>query len=115
MVGGIGSSKLQEVSDKGAPSHPFYIYWSERLLVATLKQQGSLITSRESDSKKESKHKSREFADDTTLLGGASLVITRRFKSYLHKFQEASGGKTSDAKCRIYAWNISIRKANKLE
>ena len=56
-----------------------------------------------------------QFVDDTTLLGAASPVITRRFQYYLHRFQEASRGKTSDAKCRIYAWNISLRKAKKIE
>lgn len=47
-----------------------------------------------------------QFADDTLLLGAASIIIVNRFQKVLDSFLLASGGKLNSAKCRIYGWNV---------
>jgi hypothetical protein len=47
-----------------------------------------------------------QFADDTLLLGAASIIIANRFQKVLGSFLSASGGKLNSAKCRIYGWNV---------
>eukprot|EP00253_Pinus_taeda_P002659 PITA_02659 len=46
------------------------------------------------------------FADDTLLIGGASILMARRFKETLDLLLQASGGKLSNNKCMIYTWNF---------
>eukprot|EP00253_Pinus_taeda_P025799 PITA_25799 len=46
------------------------------------------------------------FADDTLLIGGASSLMARRFKSILDLFLQASGGKLNNSKCMVYTWNV---------
>jgi hypothetical protein len=41
------------------------------------------------------------------LLGGASIIIVRRFKKILDLFIQVSGGLINHNKCQIYAWNVS--------
>lgn len=48
-----------------------------------------------------------QFADDTLLMGGASITIARRFKKILDQFMEYSGGKINQVKSCIYGWNVS--------
>lgn len=48
-----------------------------------------------------------QFADDTLLLGGATTIIARRFKSLLDKFMRYSGGQINHLKSYIYGWNAS--------
>jgi hypothetical protein len=47
-----------------------------------------------------------QFVDDMLLLGGASRVIARRFKSILDQFTQIYGGLVNENKIQIYAWNI---------
>ena len=48
-----------------------------------------------------------QFADDTLLLGGASQIIARRFKSEINRYCLASGSKINLRKSHIYGWNIT--------
>ena len=44
------------------------------------------------------------------MLGGASLLIARRFKSELDAYCQASGGKLNLRKSKLYSWNINQRE-----
>eukprot|EP00253_Pinus_taeda_P013489 PITA_13489 len=46
-----------------------------------------------------------QFANDTLLIGGASITIARRFKKILDQFMDYSGGKVNQIKSCIYGWN----------
>jgi hypothetical protein len=48
-----------------------------------------------------------QFADDTLLMGGASLHTARKFKNELEAYTEISGSVISPAKSKIYGWNIT--------
>ena len=50
-----------------------------------------------------------QFADDTILLGGASMVIAKRFKEALSLFSKDSEGKVNLIKSKVYAWNCLPR------
>lgn len=47
------------------------------------------------------------FADDTLLLGVASVLIASRFKEALDKFYMISGSSLNNGKCHIYCWNTT--------
>eukprot|EP00253_Pinus_taeda_P001999 PITA_01999 len=49
------------------------------------------------------------FADDTLLLGTASLPSAKNFKEVLDDFCEDSGSNLNKGKCHIYCWNIKAR------
>ena len=51
-----------------------------------------------------------QFTDDTILLGGASQIIARRFKTELDRYCRASGSEISFRKSHIYGWNINPRE-----
>lgn len=51
-----------------------------------------------------------QFADDTLLLGGASLISTRHFKRELDIYRSISGSKINYRKCSIYGWNCSTKE-----
>ena len=51
-----------------------------------------------------------QFTDDTILLGGASQIIARRFKTELDRYCSASGSEISFRKSHIYGWNINPRE-----
>ena len=51
-----------------------------------------------------------QFTDDTILLGGASQIIARRFKTELDRYCRASGSEISFRKSQIYGWNINPRE-----
>eukprot|EP00253_Pinus_taeda_P034931 PITA_34931 len=51
-----------------------------------------------------------QFADDTLLLGGASLISARHFKRELDIYRLISGSKINYRKCFIYGWNCSIKE-----
>jgi hypothetical protein len=53
-----------------------------------------------------------QFVDDTLLIGGASLVMAKRFKYSLDNFTQASGALINNAKSNIYAWNTPLRTAH---
>eukprot|EP00253_Pinus_taeda_P036625 PITA_36625 len=46
-----------------------------------------------------------QFANDTLLMGGASNIIARRFKTLLDKYMSYSGGLINHLKSCIYGWN----------
>jgi hypothetical protein len=48
-----------------------------------------------------------QFADDTLLLGGASPIIAKKFKEELEAYATVSGSEISQAKRKIYGWNIT--------
>eukprot|EP00253_Pinus_taeda_P014894 PITA_14894 len=50
-----------------------------------------------------------QFADDTLLLGGASINSARSFKKELDICKEASGSKINYSKITIYGWNCSVK------
>jgi hypothetical protein len=47
-----------------------------------------------------------QFSDDTLLLGAASPIISKRFKTVLDNFLISLGGKINIKKRRTYGWNI---------
>eukprot|EP00253_Pinus_taeda_P018975 PITA_18975 len=49
------------------------------------------------------------FADDTLLLGAASLPSAKNFKEVLDDFCEDSVSNLNKGKCHIYCWNIKAR------
>jgi hypothetical protein len=51
-----------------------------------------------------------QFADDTLLLGGASVQTTKKFKMELDVYKEILGSEVSLSKSKIYRWNISPRE-----
>eukprot|EP00253_Pinus_taeda_P022364 PITA_22364 len=51
-----------------------------------------------------------QFADDTLLLGGASLFSARHFKRELDIYGSISGSKINYRKCSIYGWNCSTKE-----
>jgi hypothetical protein len=48
-----------------------------------------------------------QFADDTLLLGGASMLVAKRFKEELDAYAAMSGSEISQSKSKIYGWNIT--------
>ena len=50
-----------------------------------------------------------QFADDTLLLGGASIISANSFKKELDIYKEASGSKINYSKSTIYGWNCSAK------
>eukprot|EP00253_Pinus_taeda_P001787 PITA_01787 len=51
-----------------------------------------------------------QFADDTLLLGGASINSAKSFKKELDSYREVSGSKINYAKSTVYSWNCSARE-----
>ena len=49
------------------------------------------------------------FADDTLLLGTASLSSASKFKAVLDDLSEVSGSIVNKNKCHIFSWNTSPR------
>ena len=43
-----------------------------------------------------------QYADDTILLGGASIIIAERFREVISTFLKASDGKVNAVKTKIY-------------
>jgi hypothetical protein len=56
-----------------------------------------------------------QFVDDTLLIGGASIVMAKRFKTALENFTQASGALINSAKSNVYAWNTPLRTARLIE
>ena len=54
------------------------------------------------------------FIDDTPCMGGASSIISRRFKTILDHYLEASDGMMNWGKSEIYSQNISVRKQQQI-
>lgn len=52
------------------------------------------------------------FADDSLLLGGASIRIAANFDSVLKIYCRASGAMINDRKSLIYGWNVSQHNLN---
>ena len=48
--------------------------------------------------------------DDTLLLGGASPIIAKKFKEELDAYVAVSGSEISQAKSKIYGWNITPKE-----
>ena len=46
-----------------------------------------------------------QFADDTILLEGTSMIIAERFRRVLSTFLKASYGKINATKSKAYGWN----------
>ena len=46
------------------------------------------------------------FADDSLLLGAASVLSASRFKDVLDDYCDEMGSKLNKGKCHIYCWNI---------
>ena len=51
-----------------------------------------------------------QFADETLLLGGASMITARNFKRELDIYKEVSGSKINHQKSMIYRWNYLKRE-----
>jgi hypothetical protein len=56
-----------------------------------------------------------QFTDDTLLIGGASIVMAKRFKNALENFTQASGALINSAKSNVYAWNTPTRTTHLIE
>jgi len=55
-----------------------------------------------------------QFADDTLLLGGASIPTARHFKQELEIYKQNSGSKINFQKSKVYGWNCSIRELGEI-
>jgi exonuclease III len=55
-----------------------------------------------------------QFADDTLLLGAASIKTARHFKSELDLYKVCSGSEINYLKSKIYGWNCSPRELQHL-
>ena len=55
-----------------------------------------------------------QFADDTLLLGGASIHSARYFKKELDIYREVSGSKINYLKSTIYGWNCSVKELSEI-
>ena len=51
-----------------------------------------------------------QLVDDIILLGGASPIMTKRFKSKLESYCKASGSKLNMRKSHIFNWNTNLRE-----
>ena len=51
-----------------------------------------------------------QFADDTLLQGGTSVISARHFKQELDRYKEVSCSKIKFQKSKIYSWNYSPRE-----
>jgi hypothetical protein len=51
-----------------------------------------------------------QFADDTQLMGGASMPTTKKFKKELDAYTQISGSVISLTKSKIFGWNITPRE-----
>ena len=51
-----------------------------------------------------------QFADDTLLLGGASIISAGFFKRELDIYNEVSGNMSNLQKSKIFGWNCTIRE-----
>lgn len=49
------------------------------------------------------------FADDSLLLGTASLVLANRFKEIVDAYYADSGSKLNKGKFHVFCWNTSVR------
>lgn len=49
-----------------------------------------------------------QFANDTLLMGGASIIIATKFKRILDSFLDASRA-VKNRKCQIYGWHTPPR------
>jgi len=56
-----------------------------------------------------------QFFYDTLLIGGASIIMAKRFKTALENFTQALGALINNAKSNVYAWNTPIRIAHLIE
>ena len=54
-----------------------------------------------------------QFADDTILLGGASITISQRFKCTLSNFLRVIDGKVNSTKSKVYGWNCPLENVGK--
>ena len=48
-----------------------------------------------------------QFADDTILLGGASVFMANQFKKELDLYNQISGSRINPQKSKVYSWNCS--------
>lgn len=71
------------------------------------RQTGLIIGIKYEDGIKNINHS--QFADDTLLIGEASVIIARRFKALLDKYMRYSGGMINYLKSCIYGWHASAQ------
>jgi hypothetical protein len=50
-----------------------------------------------------------QFTDDTLLVGGASIIMAKHFKTTLGNFTEDLGALINNTKSNVYVWNIPLR------
>ena len=55
-----------------------------------------------------------QFADDTLLLGGASVHSANQFKQELEVYKKVSGSKINFQKSKIFSWNCSVRELREI-
>ena len=55
-----------------------------------------------------------QFADDTLLLGGASIYSAEHFRKELELYKEVSERKINFQKSRIFSWNCSARELREI-
>lgn len=72
------------------------------------KRRASLITGIKYENRVKNINHS-QFADDTLLIGGASITIARQFKALLDKYMSYSGGMINHLKSCIYGWHASTQ------
>jgi exonuclease III len=113
LVNGRPSSffQAQRGLRQGCPLSPFlYILMADSLSrkLTAAQATGSLPGLKPSTSSPSQNH--ALFADDSLLLGGASVQIAREFDSVLKRYCRVSGALINERKSAIYGWNIGQRE-----
>jgi len=92
---------------QGCPLSPFlYILMADSLSrkLSAEKVSGSLPGLKPSPSSPAQNH--ALFADDSLLLGGASVRIAKAFDSVLNCYCKVSGASINEKKSEVYRWNV---------
>jgi len=56
-----------------------------------------------------------KFANDSLLIGGASIIIAKCFKTGLGNYTQASGALINNTKSNVYIWNTPLRTTHLIE
>ena len=110
MVALLASSKPLEESVKDS-RYPLFLYLivveSLSKKLQALQNSGELKGLRIAKGVQNYNH--AQYAYDTILLGGASVIIPERFRGVISTFLKEFDGKINTLKTRIYCWNCPER------
>lgn len=112
LVNGIPGPPFQSSTGlrQGCPLSPYlFILMAESFSKALdYKRRTGLITGIKFENRvKNINH--FQFADDTLLIGGASITIAHHFKTLMDKYMSYSGGMINHLKSYIYGWHATTQ------